>query len=347
METVKAVNTYLADVERKAENLYFVVEKSSSHISTLREKIIQLEKELVEQRQRYEHKHANEMDALKSSHQAELNKLEEELQYLGSICTTMQQVLKKQHVQANIQPSGHQTGVEVCNKKDGNECRTGGIIVPITEKVKKATIAEDGGESNCSESETSSSMIHTPSVSEGDRVSNASSSVEMEQSKQDPKLRNGMTKENAEVENTAQSARYEELQDEHVDVSVKCNLCTSRLRAMHTLGLEAKRLESEVVMLTHDFNTQSYACRELKNASAALVEELNDRELIIKNLQTKNDNLEKTLAGAPVQNMSESHWANMMVVRAFVVLIIAALIWTFSYQSSSVLCIKDPSISPS
>ena len=130
--------------------------------------------------------------------------------------------------------------------------------------------------------------------------------------------------------------------------AIKCGLCASRLCAMHTLELEAKRLESEVVMLTHDYNTQSHACRELKNASAALVNEINEREVTIKTLNAKNDELEEKLTHLPAATLNESRWANMMVVRAFIVLVVAILAWLFSHASSSnrALC-ETPLIPPS
>ena len=328
-ETIKAMNAYVAGVESRAVKLSNVADRAATLVTELRERVTVLEAEKAEQAESIR-QYEEERMSMQKTHAAEMGRLQEELQYLGKICNTMQQVLKKQHKQrhqqrhrsddssatvslATYDEVGRRRGEAEMEGEiaQGNTC----THLESTKKVASPS-ATNSDSDDCS-------LLSTPSAGCEPNRKRAASCASSASSTPETIYRGGS---DADVAHTVSSPPAEACSP----VAAACARCSSRELAMQTLERECARLESEVVMLTHDYETQSHVCRELENASAALV---ND----IKCVSAKNKDLERSLElaiGKPDHNHEHSIISVAFLGRASLALAMAVVIFAFFLQIS-------------
>ena len=299
-EALRLMNEYAAAVERKSADLAVAVERSAAAAAEHRERLATAERERREEREGAAAAHEAEKAAMREEHAAEVRRLEEEMEYLGKICTTMQQVLRKQHMQQQQQQHRERAGAQ----------DKGAARAPLDagEKAGRAagsTPGAGGGSARGGAGDASTSgrsgdsMVSTPSRGEagprGRREGASPTSSVSGGGPAEEATSGGSALSPAPTDATARSgsgrARSAIACGPPPAAEGECGMCSSHLRAMHTLEREAKRLESEVVMLTHDYTAQSHVCRELENASAALVKDIEE-------VNARNVDLERAVASA-------------------------------------------------
>ena len=359
-EALRLMNEYAAVVERKSADLAVAVERSAATAAGYREQLATVEKERSEEKRDMIASHEAEKLAMREEHALEVQRLEEEMEYLGKICTTMQQVLKKQHRQHQLDSEEKQRMWKLEEQDDSDrEFRhhavNGDGVMPMASSVGKAGIGaatspdsnalalKNAGERNSARS-PGDSMLSTPSCGEADPCSRRAGATVSPLSS----IHGGISdSENASVSRKSSrdspgvdgevmmssggrfmKGRLNEGQSEKMGVNadaphqdeIECSMCSSHLRAMQTLEREAKRLESEVVMLTHDYTSQSHVCRELENASAALVRDIDD-------VHAKNSDLERALTNATAASSLRISQVTTLFFQGFASIAIAFFIF--------------------
>ena len=319
-ETIKAMNAYVAGVESRAVKLSNVADRAATLVTELRERVTVLEAEKVEQAETIR-RHEEERSTMEKTHRQEVGRLQEELQYLGKICNTMQQVLKKQHKQRHqrhrcddVSAASFVTHEEAGRRRDEEEKEIAQGTYAHLESAKKA---DSPSVTNNTDDSGNCSLLSTPSAGcepERKRATSCSSSA-------------------SGTPDNIRGGNHDLVASSHAETrapAVECERCPSRELAMQTLERECARLESEVVMLTHDYETQSHVCRELENASAALV---ND----IKCISEKNKDLERSLElaiGKPDLSHEHGILSVTFLGRASLALAMAVVIFAFFLQIS-------------